>query len=114
MGVSVDDIGDSSDEEDDSDDASSIGYQDHKRGVGFGFGLDPGRIYVIPNAIATEKFKPYPRKQTDKSTDRLTGKKDFRTNFFSNNRRAFSTGLSKGYRFVGSSRSPDLCQVPPR
>lgn len=73
--MSVDDIGDRSGEEDDSDDTSSNGYQDYEPVVGREFGLDPGRIYVIPNAILTEKFKPYPREQTDKGTDRLTGKK---------------------------------------
>ena len=71
--MSVGDIGDPSDEEDDSDDTSSIGYQDHEQVINRKFGLDPGRIYVIPNAVATDKFKPYPRKQTDKGTNRLKG-----------------------------------------
>ena len=73
VGVSVGDIGDPSDEDDDSDDTSSIGYQDHEQVVYRKFGLDPGRIYVIPNAVVTDKFKPYPRKQTDKGTSRLEG-----------------------------------------
>ena len=71
--MSVGDIGDPSDEDDDSDDTSSIGYQDHEQVIYRKFGLDPGRIYVIPNAVVTDKFKPYPRKQADKGANRLKG-----------------------------------------
>ena len=67
-GASVGDIGDPSDDEDE-DDTSSIGYQDHEQVINRKFGLDPGRVYVIPNAVVTEKFKPYLRKQTDKGTN---------------------------------------------
>ena len=69
VGASVGDIDDPSDDDDydDSDDASSIDRQDHEQVINRKFGLDPGRIYVIPNAVVTEKFKPYPRKQTNKS-----------------------------------------------
>lgn len=69
VGVSIGDIGDASDDDDDSDDTSSIGYQDHEQVINREFGLDPGRIYVIPNAVVTDKFKPTPRKQTDKGTN---------------------------------------------
>ena len=69
--MSLGDIGDPSDEEDDSDDTSSIGYQDHEQVINRKFGLDPGRIYVIPNAVVADKFRPYLRKQTDKGANRL-------------------------------------------
>ncbi|KAF9653733.1 glycosyltransferase family 4 protein [Thelephora ganbajun] len=67
VGGSVGDVGDPSDDED-SDAASSIDHQDHERVINREFGLDPGRVHVIPNAIVTDKFKPYPREQTDKVT----------------------------------------------
>ena len=69
VGVSIGDIGDVSDDDDDSDDTSSIGYQDHEQVINREFGLDPGRIYVIPNAVVTDKFRPSLRKQTDKGTN---------------------------------------------
>ena len=72
VGVSVGDTGDTSDDDDnnnDSDDTSSIGYQDHEQVTNCKFGLDPERIYVIPNALVTDKFKPYPRNQTDKGAN---------------------------------------------
>jgi len=69
VGVSVGDISDSSGDEDDSDGTSSIDHQDHEEVINRKFGLDPGRIYVIPNAIVTDKFKPCPREQTDKGTN---------------------------------------------
>ena len=73
VGVSVGDIGDPSDEEVDSDDTSSFDHQDHEQVINRKFGLDPGRIYVIPNAVVTDKFKPYPREQTDKGTKQSIG-----------------------------------------
>jgi len=68
VGVSLGDISDASDGDDD-DDTSSTGYQDYEEVINREFGLDPGRIYVIPNAIATEKFRPSLQKQTDKGTN---------------------------------------------
>lgn len=50
----------------DSDGTSSTDNQDHEQTNSPKFGLDPGRIYVIPNAIVADKFKPFPRNQTDK------------------------------------------------
>lgn len=41
---------------------------DHEQAISRRLGLDPGRIYVIPNAIVADKFKPTPQKQTDKVT----------------------------------------------
>lgn len=73
VGVSVGDIGDPSDEEDYSDDASSTIYQDHEKVINRKFGLDPGRVYVIPNAVVADKFKPCPQKRIDKGMSRLVG-----------------------------------------
>ena len=73
VGAFVGDIGDPSDEEVDSDDTSSFNHQDHEQVINRKFGLDPGRIYVIPNAVVTDKFKPYPREQTDKGTKQSIG-----------------------------------------
>jgi len=71
VGASVGDIGNPSDDDDDDDDddASSVGRQDHERVINHKFGLDPGRIYVIPNAVVTDKFKPYPQKKTNKGVN---------------------------------------------
>ena len=60
------------DDDDDSDGTSSIDYQDHEQVINWKFGLDPGRIYVIPNAIVADKFKPSPQEQTDKGTNQAT------------------------------------------
>jgi hypothetical protein len=60
------DIGDLLDEDDDSDSTSSTDHQDHEQVINRKLGLNPGRIYVIPNAIVADKFKPSPRKRTDK------------------------------------------------
>lgn len=68
--VSLGGISDTSDDDSDgADDTSSICYQDHEQVINRKFGLDPGRIYVIPNALVTDKFKPSPRKQTDTGTN---------------------------------------------
>ena len=112
-GVSTADIDDPFDEEDDSDDTSSTGYQDHEQVIKRKFGLDPGRIYVIPNAVVADKFKPYPRKQTDKRTSRLTVTGS-RANLDSHNRRPFSAGLPQGYRSISGDRPENLRHVPPR
>ena len=69
VGAFVGDVGDPSDEEVDSDDTSSFNHQDHEQAINRKFGLDPGRIYVIPNAVVTDKFRPSLRKQTDKGTN---------------------------------------------
>ena len=55
-------------DDDDSDGASSSDYQDQEQPINRKLGLDPGRIYVIPNAIVADKFKPTPQEQTDKGT----------------------------------------------
>ena len=65
VGVSLGDVSDTSDD----DDTSSTGYQDYEEVINREFGLDPGRIYVIPNAVVTDKFRPSLRKQTDKGTN---------------------------------------------
>ena len=62
-------LGDASDTSGDDDDTSSTGYQDYEEVINREFGLDPGRIYVIPNAVVTDKFRPSLRKQTDKGTN---------------------------------------------
>lgn len=110
--TSTADTDDLSDEEDDSDDTSSTGYQDHEQVIKRKFGLDPGRIYVIPNAVVADKFRPYPRKQTDKCTSRLmaTGS---HANSDSHNRRPFSAGLPQRHRSIGSDRPKNLRYVPP-
>lgn len=55
-------------DDEDSDGASSTDYQDHEQPINRKLGLDPGRIYVIPNAIVADKFKPTPQEQTDEGT----------------------------------------------
>lgn len=60
-------------DDDDSDSALSTDHQDHEQVINHKLGLDPGRIYVIPNAIVADKFKPSPRKQTDKGTNWVMG-----------------------------------------
>ena len=113
VGVSHGEMGDTSEDDDDSDDTSSTGYQDHEQAINHKLGLDPGRIYVIPNAVVTDKFKPPPRKQSDKGTNQWIGN-GHRTNFVSYNRRAFSTRLPQRNRSISSSRSTNLREVPPR
>ena len=66
VGVSLADVSDTSG---DDDDTSSTGYQDYEGVINREFGLDPGRIYVIPNAVVTDKFRPSLQKQTDKGTN---------------------------------------------
>jgi hypothetical protein len=73
VGGSIDDLSDPFDDDyDDSDSASSTECQDHERPVSK-FGLDPGRVYVIPNAIVADKFKPSPQGQTGKGGNKLMG-----------------------------------------
>ena len=77
------------------------------------FGLDPGRIYVIPNAVVTDKFKPPLRMQSDKGMNQWIGN-GHRTNSVSHNRRAFATRLPQRNRSISSNCSTNLREVSPR